>query len=75
MIGKLRYRVHTFRDAGLEAKWGKHDGTPFIFARKPGTHTWYLVSGEMFGAMQANGVIRGFQMFTCLGSVFSIPAS
>ncbi len=77
----MKYRVATFRDAGLEAKWGKtHSGRPAIFVRHPeAIHehqrtTWYMVTDGMFNHMKADGIIEGYNTCTLLADVFSIPA-
>ena len=77
----MRYVVATFRDAGLEAKWGKtRSGRPAIFVRNPNAShkhqrtTWYLVTAGMFKHMEDEGIIEGYNTSTLLADVFSIPA-
>lgn len=70
---KLYYRVNTFREAGLEAKWSKTNiGSPYLVARKAGTKTWYKVTAGMFSRMEKVGVVEGFEEHTLLGDVLSI---
>jgi len=74
----MRYRVGTLRDAGLEAKWGKSDGCPALFARYPEgvkhqRETWWLVHNSMWEAMKVHGIVSGFEEATCLADIFSIP--
>ena len=77
---KLNYRVGTFRQAGLQAKWGKsNSGSPCIFARNPNAttvyqrDTWWLCSLPMWETMQKVGVVEGYDRHTLLGDVFSLP--
>ncbi len=73
MLTKLYYRVSTFREAGLEAKWSKTTaGQPYILARAVGTKSWYVVASNMFERMKKVGVIEGFEEHTLLGDVLSI---
>ena len=70
----MKYRVSTFRDAGLESKWFKNRrGAPMIAARKTGGK-WYVVDASMFKRMQEVGVLEAFDERTMLGDYFSIPA-
>lgn len=74
----MDYKVKTFRDAGLEAKWTKNNGTPFIAVRNPASDNkhqrknWYLCDGAMFEDMKKNGVMAGYESHTCLGDFFYI---
>lgn len=74
MVTKIYYRVSTFREAGLEAKWSKRSGKPYLVARKPDTKTWFVVTSDMFKRMEAVGVAEGFEEYTLLGNVLSISA-
>jgi hypothetical protein len=59
---KVYYRVSTFREAGLEAKWSKRaTGKPYLVAREVGTKTWYIITSNMFARMQTAGVVEGFK--------------
>ena len=78
---KLTYRVGTFRNAGLEAKWTKQfNGGPIIVARNPHAEwdhqrtSWWSVDATMFDVMKESGVREGFNQSTLIGNVFSIPA-
>lgn len=74
----MKHAVATYRTAGLEAKWTKRDGKPFIAVRHPAAalkhqrETWWLVTRQMHEAMTASGIIEGFTNCTLLGDVFSI---
>lgn len=73
MLTKLYYRVSTFREAGLEAKWSKtRVGQPYIVARTVGAKSWYIVTKDMFERMKIVGVAEGFEEHTLLGDVLSI---
>jgi hypothetical protein len=74
MVTKLYYRVATFREAGLEAKWSKRAGAPYLVARKAGTKTWFVVTSDMFERMGVVGVEKGFEEYTLLGNVLSVSA-
>jgi hypothetical protein len=76
MITKLHYRVSTFREAGLEAKWSKtRIGKPYLVGRQCGQKTWFVITSDMFERMEEIGVMEGFEEFTLLGDVFSISVS
>jgi len=67
----VNHHVNTYRAAGLEARWGKFCGAPFIFVRDPaGTHpeNWYAVTGPMFALMRKVGVRNAFAEFTAPNS-------
>ncbi len=74
----LKHNVATYRSAGLEAKWGKIQGTPFIFLRSPSSklkhqrETWWAVTDGMFKRAQQVGVLQAFDEHTLLGDIFSI---
>lgn len=77
----MNYRVQTFKDAGLEARWSKTSaGKPYIVARDPNASTehqrtkWWVVDNAMFETMKKVGVREGFDQHTLLGNVFSIAA-
>lgn len=74
----LTLRVKTFRNAGLEARWSKHNGRPCMAVRNPSaklTHQrlkWWVITNQMWEAMKQDGVLMGFENSTLLGDVFSI---
>ncbi len=76
----MKYTVSTFRTAGLEARWTKINGTPFICVRNPeSSHDhqrdkWWVCDNSMFKAMQTEGILAGFNEQTILGDIFGIPA-
>lgn len=77
----MKYQVKTFRDAGLEAKWGKvNKGQPAIFLRNPNSErrhqreTWWLCDNTMFQTMKEHGTLEGFDNCTLFGDIFSVPA-
>ena len=71
----LPYKVRTFRDAGLQARWARtRQGAPIIAVRKDDDGTWFVVDAEMWRTMNKHGIKVGFESHTCLGDVFSIPA-
>jgi hypothetical protein len=73
MIAKIYYRVATFREAGLDAKWSKSGaGKPCIVAKVKNSIGYYVVTAAMFKRMQKVGVSQGFEEFTILGNAFSI---
>ena len=77
----MKHNVATYRNAGLEAKWGKtHGGCPVIFVRNPNAKcnhqktTWWLVTKDMHKAMEKDGILEAFDGFTLLGDIFSVRA-
>lgn len=77
----IRYSVAAFRNAGLEAKWGKsRRGAPFIFARNPKAankhqrETWWLMDGGMWREAERIGIVEAFDGATLLGDIFSTRA-
>lgn len=75
---KMKYRVGTFRDAGLEAKWTRNDrtGQPYIIAKIPNAiqPTWYAITPQVWREMKQYGVREGLIHYALLGDVFSLPA-
>lgn len=75
----MKLSVKTMRDAGLEAKWGKFRGTPFIFVRNPNSklkhqrEQWWILDKDMWQAMNKQGIVEAFTNHTLLGDIFSIP--
>lgn len=75
---EVKNTVACYRAAGLEARWGHRDGTPFMFLRNPNSErahqreTWWLVNKQMFEAMQRDGIVEGFNNNTLIGDVFSV---
>ncbi len=75
MLTKLYYRVSTFREAGLEAKWSKTQrGSPYLLAREVGAKTWFVITANMFERMKKVGILEAFKEHTLLGDVLSISA-
>lgn len=77
----LKYGVKTFREAGLEARWGRtRNGAPMIFARDPNAKSnhqrleWWMVDNVMWNMAKKVGVLDAFTNCTLLGDMFSIPA-
>jgi hypothetical protein len=76
----MDYRVKTFRDAGLEAKWGKTSpyGGPVIYARCPNAKAkhqreqWWMVDHAMWRRASVVGIRQAFEEHTLLGDIFSI---
>ena len=73
---QLEYRVKTFRDNGLEARWTRtRRGRPCIVVRdKKYAKKWLLVDKEIFAAMQADGVHDAYVSRAVMLDLFSIPA-
>jgi hypothetical protein len=75
MIAKIHYRVATFREAGLEAKWSKtRIGKPYLLGRQCGTKTWFVITSDMIERMEEVGIMEGFEEHTLLGNVFAVNA-
>ena len=77
----MKNNVTTYRQAGLEAKWGKRsNGAPVMLIRNPQAdlshqrNIWWVVTAAMFDDMKKVGVKEGFKRHTLLGDVFSITA-
>jgi hypothetical protein len=75
----MNYRVGTFREAGLEARWTKtRAGAPIIVVRNPNSpephqrDTWWGVTDSMWKSMQNEGILMGFDNNTVMGDIFSI---
>lgn len=74
----LKYRVGTFREAGLEARWSKVRGAPIIVVRNPNANTnhqreqWWVCDKYMFEDMKKDGIIEAFDNHTILGDILSI---
>lgn len=73
------YRVGTFREAGLDARWTKtYEGEPYIALRDssaPGEHqrvAWWCCDDSMLAMMEREGIREGFRCATTLGAFFSI---
>lgn len=70
----MDYKINTFRAAGLQAKWGKVNNRPAIFARNSNSTPFYLVNKSMWKLMKENGIIKGFEQATALADIFSVEA-
>lgn len=72
----MEYRVSTFREAGLEARWTRtRTGAPIIAARKPGAKAWELMDANAWRAIQRAGSVKdGFENVTLFADIFSVPA-
>ncbi len=75
----MENKVATYRNAGLEAKWGTSPtGAPCIYLRDPQSslkhqrESWWRVDKAMFDRMKEVGVKEGFHQATILGDIFSI---
>ena len=73
----IKYSVKTFREAGLEAKWGRtRKGQPCIYLRWPQAPTqhqrerWVMCDNRMMTRMQRDGVVRGYDNSTVLVDLF-----
>ena len=74
----MAFRVQTFREAGLEAKWGHTcKGQPCISVRNPQSdlrhqrERWWVVTEQMWARAQEVGVNQAFDEHTIVGDVFS----
>lgn len=80
MMAAPAYRVGTFRDAGLEARWTKNSrGAPIIVARDPKSDQrhqrerwWYMDRAAWTCVAREGDVRRGFDCATILGDIFSL---
>jgi len=77
----MRYVVQTFKDAGLEARWGRTgSGAPMIFARNPKARlkhqreSWWAMDARFWKEAETVGVAQAFDQHTLLGDMFSVPA-
>lgn len=77
----MKNNVSTYRQAGLEAMWGKRSsGSPVMLVRDPNAdlshqrNSWWAVTAAMFEDMKKVGVKEGFNRHTLIGDVFSITA-
>ena len=75
----LEYKVSTFRECGLDAKWSKtRSGKPIIVVRDPESelphqrNQWWWLDSAMYKAMQNEGVKQGFNSSTIIADIFSI---
>lgn len=69
----ITYRVQTFREAGLQARWTKtRHGAPIIAANNG--NGWYVVNRLMWERAHEVGIKEAFHEHTLLGCFFSIPA-
>ncbi|MBI3167263.1 MAG: hypothetical protein HYZ22_02210 [Chloroflexi bacterium] len=79
MSEKLLYRVSTFRNAGLTARWDKtYRGQPYIkvclpSSDEPNERAWWVVDQKFFDHMKDLGVMEGFKSAVLLGHIFAIP--
>jgi len=76
----MKLSVKTFREVGMQAKWGKCNGGPALFVRDPSAKTehqrskWWLVTQTMYVCMKQSGIKEGFDQNTLLGDMFSVSA-
>jgi hypothetical protein len=76
-VQPLRFGVKVFRDAGLEAKWGRIEGKPFIFLRDPKSSLlhqrtkWWACTRELWATAVACGDVKqAFDQATLTGNHF-----
>lgn len=76
----ITYKVATFRNAGLQARWIKNrKGAPMIAVRDPNSsfehlkYKWWAVDKYMFETMSKSGVREGFVEHALVADIFSIP--
>lgn len=71
---KPRLSVHTFRDAGVEARWGKNRSRrPILLVRLPNDATWWLLTKGMWQAIENGQPVKDVVYdHTVLGKFFSI---
>lgn len=70
---KILYRVGTFREVGLDAKWSKTGrGEPYIGVKLPEQKTYTVCDAQMFKTMEREGIKQGYETHTVLGDIFSI---
>jgi hypothetical protein len=72
-----RHCVKTFRDAGLECHWSRTaTGAPCMVVRDPNgklhhqRKVWWMVTKDLWNAMQKDGIKEAFHSFTLLGDIF-----
>ena len=71
------YKVGTFRDAGLKAKWTRTSkGAPIIAVWHEKHDCWYLIDNDLWKFMcnEPLGLKVGFKMAHLIADIFSIPA-
>ena len=75
----MHYKVSTFREAGLEAKWSKtRKGSPIIVARNPKVRfehqrkQWWAIDNKAWELCKQVGIVEGFDSCTALGDIFSV---
>ena len=57
----MKYRVSTFREVGLMAKWSRTDyGTPVIMVKDTQMKYWRTCNKTMFDNMKNLGIKKGF---------------
>jgi hypothetical protein len=69
------YKLSTFRNAGLKAKWTHTRlGAPIIAATLEGFNkNWFWVDGNMWKRMEKSGDVLGtWKDYTALGDIFSV---
>ena len=72
------WSVNQFREAGLEAKWTKKNGSPRIVLRNPNgkskhqRETWWILDKSMSESMKEHGIVEEFDCCTLLGDLFSV---
>ncbi len=78
MANILWNKVRTWRSAGVDAKWGKVQGRPYVFLSPSHTQTWCLLDKsamEHINAQIENGLTikEAVDITFALVDVFSIP--
>ena len=69
------YKVSTFRNAGLKARWWKtRKGAPIISATLEGFNKgWFCVDARMWAQMEKSGDVLGtWKDYTALADFFSV---
>lgn len=74
----MDYKVGTFRETGLTAKWSRtRSGAPIIIVSKPNSdipheRTFWFCDKTMWKNMEEVGVMEGFSSTLLLADIFCI---
>lgn len=65
------YKIGTWKNAGIEAKWGKVNGKPYIFLRPSHTKTWCLLDKSALIHINTQ-VLNGSSIKEAVDNTFSL---
>lgn len=65
------HKIATWKNAGIDAKWGKVNGRPCVFLRPSHTQTWCLLDRSALNHINTQ-VLNGSSIRTAVDNTFAL---